>query len=574
MSRDMSKYSDEELLEMQRQHQQQAQDKPPLVNPYHPINDMNGIEKFIAGMGRGAHNIGREVAGWMPESWDVGGTFGSDEEMDRLDQPLLDTTAGAAGNLVGEMAVTAPIGGAAATGGRMALGGLGRAAGVAIPRGGPVVGGIARGATEGAVDAAMTGHDAGSGAGWGAAMGGAIPGGSAIWRGLSQPAQISTAARNMERLGRQQNVDMDLTAGQMVDPEVGIGGLVRGVENAINRVPGAGSILTAQRNATSNWNLAEIRRALPRTIRDRVTEPGPRGMEQARRALGSEYDAALRGSNWSITANQGTLNEIADVQDMIQRRIKGDRSGAVLADSSNLFDDLVNKHIDGRNIKTIETALGTKARSARKAGNLDEADAYSRLLTVVRDQRDLAVGPNAAARLHVIDNAYREFMPLRETASSIGAVRQGYFTPDQLAAGSQKIEKQSSKWGAATASNPMTQHALDAGDVFGGAIPQVGPGTAEKLAAQAVIGGVAGAVHGAMSDEGSGVNGAAMGAMGSMFLGALMPRARNAIVGRTAVQRGMRAAQHPLDAMAAPLNTSMGRAAFVSGMAADEERDY
>ena len=71
---------------------------------YNPTNDMGSLDRFSAGAGRGVTNIGRNIG-------NIAGMI-SDEEMAKsksLDQPLLDTTAGYAGNLTGEIAATLPL---------------------------------------------------------------------------------------------------------------------------------------------------------------------------------------------------------------------------------------------------------------------------------------------------------------------------------------------------------------------------------------------------------------------------------------------------------------------------------
>lgn len=70
-----------------------------------------GLETFKTGVGRGMTNIARNVGNLVG--------LVSDEELEeaaRLDKPLMDTTSGLAGSVVGEIVTTAPVGVAAATG--------------------------------------------------------------------------------------------------------------------------------------------------------------------------------------------------------------------------------------------------------------------------------------------------------------------------------------------------------------------------------------------------------------------------------------------------------------------------
>ena len=76
-------------------------------------------EHFRAGIGRGMSNVARNVA-------NIAGVEGYDDETLRqkneLDQALLDTKAGMAGNIAGEIAITAPVTGGLMAGGKVIQG--------------------------------------------------------------------------------------------------------------------------------------------------------------------------------------------------------------------------------------------------------------------------------------------------------------------------------------------------------------------------------------------------------------------------------------------------------------------
>ena len=128
---------------------------------------MGGAAKFRAGVGQGMVNIGRQAGNLVG--------LKSDEALQDaagLDRALLDTGAGKAGSIVGEIAATAPVGGLAAGGARA----LGAKA-------------LLAGATEGAVQGGLTAGPGGrlGGAAAGAGMGMVLPGAGppcAAWRVL------------------------------------------------------------------------------------------------------------------------------------------------------------------------------------------------------------------------------------------------------------------------------------------------------------------------------------------------------------------------------------------------------
>ena len=98
---------------------------PQQVPQVDPTRDMSGGQKFMAGVGKGVTDVGQNLARMLtPKGMEGGivekGDLGiSDEQMaqrEARDAPLMETGAGMAGELVGEMAATALPGGAAIKG--------------------------------------------------------------------------------------------------------------------------------------------------------------------------------------------------------------------------------------------------------------------------------------------------------------------------------------------------------------------------------------------------------------------------------------------------------------------------
>ena len=524
---DLSKLSDEELLLMQKSSAE-----------YDATEGMSAYDKTMAGIGRGMSNVGRTVGNW------TGVVSDSEiEEYQRLDAPLLDTTAGSIGNLIGEVAATAPIGGGASK-----LIGMGlKSVAPGFVAGSGVIGqGIGRGAVEGAVESSLVGGDPMAGAGIGGAIGGAIPGIGRLWKGAARPARPSRAALEIERLGDRQGIDIGLTAGQLADDSNFTGSLIKGIENTIDRVPGAGAILHAKQQSMANWNRAEIRNALPVDLAEQITTSGPKGLEQARKVVNKGYSEVLDDIKvGDVTITDSSLDELAGLEQYAINRVNPDNLSGVQKDINNLLSDLMENRLDGKNIKQLESSFGKKIRSASNKGDLDVAESYRGMLEILRRNRNATVGAEGAARLQEMDAAYSKLVPIRDASAMKGSVSQGYFTPSQLLSGGQKGQSQ---WGKATARNPLSKRALAADDVFGSTIPNVGPGTAEKLAAQSILGGAAG-VAGDLMSGGSGglMQSGLLGASAAPAMGALLPYMRDPLMGRTAGQAMMRGMQHPLD---------------------------
>jgi hypothetical protein len=135
--------------------EQPQQAQQPAAPTYDPTEGMSGVDKFLAGTGKAFTDIGRgvgQLTGLM-----------SQEEIDaarKLDEPLMKTGAGIAGNVVGNVAALAPT--------------------MFIPGANTVAGGAALGGLSSALMPTATGESRASNALIGTVAGGAIP---AVMRG-------------------------------------------------------------------------------------------------------------------------------------------------------------------------------------------------------------------------------------------------------------------------------------------------------------------------------------------------------------------------------------------------------
>ena len=80
---------------------------PASPAPYDPTQGMSTFDKLAAGTGKAMYDTARGIGQFIPEA--LGGISRADvEEARRLDEPLMNTTAGKVGNLVGNVAMLAP----------------------------------------------------------------------------------------------------------------------------------------------------------------------------------------------------------------------------------------------------------------------------------------------------------------------------------------------------------------------------------------------------------------------------------------------------------------------------------
>lgn len=206
----------------------------------------SSVENFKAGMGRGLTNVARQVGNI------VGAVSDEDlEDAAALDQDLLETGAGAAGNLVGEVAATIVPGGAAVKGAQAAAKGTRFAKALANPASVAAIDNAAAGAI-------LAGPDnRGQGALTGAAVSGAMSGaGKVLKRTLAKPwVKKTDAAKAVEA-----EAGVDIPLSQSAEPGI----WKQLYEGIVANIPGSGGKLRGQLdNAIEHWRKAVVDQATP-----------------------------------------------------------------------------------------------------------------------------------------------------------------------------------------------------------------------------------------------------------------------------------------------------------------------
>ena len=179
----------------------------PPEEEYSSVKGMSAGEKFLAGVGRGMAEFGASAANLLlPEG--LTPEWASEEaikERERLSQPLLETGWGQAGEIAGEIAAAAPIGGGIGSAART---GLTRVGAPALATSAPAIGALEGGAV-GAL--ASTPGEAGEGATFGATVGAAVPVvGQALSRTLGRGlVEMTPEAKRL----KEQGIDVPLSLG-------------------------------------------------------------------------------------------------------------------------------------------------------------------------------------------------------------------------------------------------------------------------------------------------------------------------------------------------------------------------
>jgi hypothetical protein len=183
-----------------------------------PTAGNSGAQNFVEGTGRGMAKVADTVSGpktqlTADEQGNLVGSLSPDQSKltdDKLDAPLLATRGGSLGNLAGEVAATAPIGGAGGAAGE-ALG-MGKLAGAGLGRlAGRVGARAAQAGAEGGAASAATGEDAGQGAAVNAALSLPLSAAGRVVRGI---VGKSEAANNLVQAAGEENKDLHIPISQ------------------------------------------------------------------------------------------------------------------------------------------------------------------------------------------------------------------------------------------------------------------------------------------------------------------------------------------------------------------------
>lgn len=175
---------------------------------YDPTEGMSKTEKFLAGVGKSFSDIGLGVRQYLPES--IGGVTGEEIERRRkLDEPLMRTGLGQAGNITGALLTAAPT--------------------VLLPGANTLTGGAAIGAAMGALQPSATGQERMANVGIGAGAGAVIP--AAITAGKT----VKSFVEPFYQTGREQII------GRAINQTAGAeaGKALRNLQGAKELVPGS-----------------------------------------------------------------------------------------------------------------------------------------------------------------------------------------------------------------------------------------------------------------------------------------------------------------------------------------------
>lgn len=348
----------------------------------------------------------------------VGGTLTPQQEMEVKANRALTEASGpaSAGNVAGDITMTAPIAGP--------LYGASRAAaGRVLPEvlaksvGAGVVGAAIPALTRPTLEGESTLEEAKNGAIGGVLADAALRGGARVIQPITQSEPVKKLLE------------------KKVTPTIGqaAGGVVGNLEEKATSWPLIGNIIQSSRDrARAEFNKAAINQNLPKGMN--VSEIGSEGVNAARTKLGDAYERIYEGATVSKDAKL-----VQDLRAAVNApAVPLSKSARKTYDSiieNNVLDRLPNGTSLPANEakKQIEAGLGKAIRDHKFSSNPQDK-AIAEALVEARDSfRDLMrrnIGEKASG-LPALDKAYASLQDARK-ASEKAVAQGGVFTPNQL----------------------------------------------------------------------------------------------------------------------------------------------
>jgi len=420
-------------------------------------------------------------------------------------------TAAKLGDFAGDVAMTA----APVAKGMQALRATGRA--LQAVRGAGAVGAVAAnplvaaGGAGAAVGAATAPQDRARGA-IGGAVGGALGEGvgRVLTRTLGGPAArtVTPEARQMMDEG------VRVPFWKAVDSP-----FIRKYGESARAMPFVGTLMKGQEAAAMrDYNKTLVRQANPpvpvlneagdivRWEAKPVTRVGQEGMRELNENFGKAYDALYRGRTIPVDDTFAREMDLiaqqtdaylpgisAEVQGVMRRANDTLRAGtestkavSPILDASGkpmVTEQLGHAGVSSQNVKRALDEVNESITSAWRKGDEEKARALELVRDAISDLRLRGLPPQVQSMLKPVNEAYANYKLLQRASGSMGAVRnEGIVTPLQMTnavkANDRTLGKSATTQGIARGQ----QEAQRAQRVLGSELPEVGPGTAEKLA--------------------------------------------------------------------------------------------
>jgi len=479
----------------------------------------------VGQMGTVMRGLGGAKAAWDRAALGLKGMFTdlTPEDKALLDQGKAFNEQGGTAATVGNIGADALMMAAPALRGQQAI----MAGAKMLPRAAQFIGGRLPSAAlaSGATSAALAPEDR-TGAFYGGAAGGAA--GEVAGRVLTKALggvvsdKVTPAARDLMNQGA------DVPMWKAVDDTTRSGRVLRNAAERAKVLPVAGDLIRSQeRSALESWNRILVKEATPpmpvldeagsvlRFEYDKpVTAVGSEGLRELSKRFHDAY-GALYGTR-GVPVDQTFASQLSGIVNDAKAYMPGvadDVAGAVRRAEDTLMGltsptvtrqggqtvgkGIVSSRIKapvtqtvtpGRevvphsNVKTALDDINNAITAAYKSGNGEKAEALSAVRSAIESLRARGLPPEVAAQADEINKAYAKFKTLSRASSMLGAQKQGgVVTPGQQLNSIRARDKSPDKAAFSRGTAAGQQQALTAQQVYGNQLPDIGPGTAEKL---------------------------------------------------------------------------------------------
>lgn len=374
-----------------------------------PTEGMSTGQRFLAGTGKAFSDIGRgvgQLVGAVPQS--------SVDESARLDKPLMNTGAGMAGNIVGNVAALAPT--------------------MMIPGANTMAGATIGGGLLGAAQPVETGQSRAQNIGTGA-LGGALGQGAANVIGrVIRPVQSQLTPEVSALASKAENVyGIPLTAADKTGSRP-----LKIIESVLDQLP-----LTADRQALAKeLQRSAFNKAALETIGESSTKATPEVLNAARTRIGESFND-LSGRN-TVTLADDFLDSLISIESGINPFTKP----AVREAIDKGLELATQKTISGKDYQKIRSTLGKQGNDAFASGNSELGQALKSLKAGLDDA---ATGSVSAADKDAWNLARKQWQALKvvekaAAPTSADAVA-GNVSPAKLAQALMSVDKKGFTYG-------------------------------------------------------------------------------------------------------------------------------
>lgn len=444
-------------------------EKEQAVKPQAPAaQPRSGVSDFFSGIKKAGTDtvLGVQQLGAMAGLGDQAALEKEAADVKARDAALMDTGAGMAGNVVGNIGMALLPGGLLKGAAKVLpmVPGLGAAASALLaPK--SIGGAVGLGAATGLVQPAASNEERVTNAAIGGVGGGA---GNLAMRGISRvlSPQTDSAVKALMDQG------ITPTPGQIM------GGSAKKAEDAATSVLGLGHMIRArQQDAVEGFNKAALNKTLA-PIGEKATAIGREGIAEVEKKIGAAYDKVI--PNISLKADAAFDQQINSLRGLVQNLPEAEAKQFESLLKTHLTDKFTSSGLmAGQTFKEAESQLGRLSRGYAGDPNFDKRQLGSALQEAQASLRDLMKqqNPKYAKELGAANEAWANFVRVQGAAGMQGA-KEGVFSPAQLSSAVRGQDK-SLRHGAFAKGDALMQELSDQGQkVLSRSVPD--SGTAER----------------------------------------------------------------------------------------------